>query len=234
MLMPLDRHCDGGLGATGDIFQHAAEALLTAQEYKRSNHSELPICFLFRHAIELYLKSAILILHRGLKIPYGTKPFDSSGYIKIKNEWKPINTTHSIQNLWDYFNSLVQSNAEQLSKICRTNWAEAPEGLEEAIKKIDILDQNGTFFRYQDERKPSEASMKSEWKEKPLKELEDFNSHTATPIKLLLLTDEEGNAIEAFQYHENPLDDIVNLLTETAHNLSGVHVGLRIELMDGN
>lgn len=66
---PLDNQFDDGFGLIADSFQEAAEHLEKVENKESSLHSLLPICFLYRHAIELYLKSLIVIIHRRLKIP---------------------------------------------------------------------------------------------------------------------------------------------------------------------
>ncbi|RXU06233.1 hypothetical protein B1F69_00065, partial [Pseudomonas syringae] len=70
MMLPLDRHFDSGFGAVADSFRDAADAL----EDTPTLNTHLPVSFLYRHAIELFLKSAIIILHRKLNIPYGAIP----------------------------------------------------------------------------------------------------------------------------------------------------------------
>jgi hypothetical protein len=64
MLMPLEAHFDGGLGATGDAFEEAAKKLAESAAELPSSHPHLPINFLHRHAVELYLKSMIVVMHR--------------------------------------------------------------------------------------------------------------------------------------------------------------------------
>ena len=69
MMMPLDRHYDHGFGATGDAFFEAAKTL--EKEAKPTLFLDaLPKGFLLRHALELFLKSAIVVIHRRLKLPY--------------------------------------------------------------------------------------------------------------------------------------------------------------------
>lgn len=74
LLAPLDKHYDRGFGAVANSFMEAADDL---QEDAATGatflNRHLPISFLYRHAIELFLKSGIIILHKRLRIPYGTE-----------------------------------------------------------------------------------------------------------------------------------------------------------------
>jgi hypothetical protein len=42
MFAPFDRHYDGGLGATAEAFEHAAETLSASEKQKHSSNSHLP------------------------------------------------------------------------------------------------------------------------------------------------------------------------------------------------
>lgn len=53
LLMPLDTHFDYGFGMRAEAYKDAADKLA---EECLGMHSHLPIRFLLRHAIELYLK----------------------------------------------------------------------------------------------------------------------------------------------------------------------------------
>jgi hypothetical protein len=72
LLTPLHTHVDFGFGRTGDAFKAAADKL-EAESSARSGvmHAHLPINYLRRHAVELYLKSIIVIVHTKLDLPYG-------------------------------------------------------------------------------------------------------------------------------------------------------------------
>jgi hypothetical protein len=75
VLMPLDAHYDSGFGAVAESFREAATTLRKAVP-DPAFFGHLPQSFLFRHSVELFLKSEIIILHRKLRLPYGTHPHD--------------------------------------------------------------------------------------------------------------------------------------------------------------
>ena len=90
MMLPLDRHFDSGFGAVADSFKDAADTLDSTRENTPTLNDHLPISYLYRHAIELYLKSAIIIFHRKLNIPYGDTPASGEPKILDGAKWKPM------------------------------------------------------------------------------------------------------------------------------------------------
>ena len=60
-ITPPETHFDGGLGISASDFRSAAETLKSSEV---SGSGILPICYLQRHSLELYLKSLIFILHK--------------------------------------------------------------------------------------------------------------------------------------------------------------------------
>src|SRR5690606_28344874 len=95
LFMPLDQHFDKGFGATGQAFKLAGDLVLQGPPSQVIN-VQLPACFLYRHAIELFLKSMIVTLHRGLKIPYGENDSDGPASVLSNGAWKPIHQVHSV------------------------------------------------------------------------------------------------------------------------------------------
>jgi hypothetical protein len=114
VLAPLEKHSDDGFGAVGESFKRAADVLVKTDEArKRMFWSELPIIFLLRHAIELFLKSGIIVVHRRLKLPYDTedhkttKPF----LLTCDGLWKPLFRTHDLPELYWYWKKLVSDTS---------------------------------------------------------------------------------------------------------------------------
>jgi hypothetical protein len=70
LLTGIQLHPDKGFGITADSYYKSAEHLMTNhfEFYDSTQQAEMPQNFLFRHSIELYLKSLIIIFHRELKI----------------------------------------------------------------------------------------------------------------------------------------------------------------------
>ena len=148
-LKPFSEHIDSSFGAMADSFIEAAEEL--EEKDISSSNIHLPIGFLYRHAIELYLKSIIIIIHVILEIPFG-KQLDILSVPQIyrfkKKEWVLITDEHNIGNLYSYFKHLVSSNKDAMMQIAETDWSNVPPELDNAIEKINQFDPHGTAFRY--------------------------------------------------------------------------------------
>ncbi len=230
MLMPLDQHFDGGLGATGRSFEESANLLSASSA---SKDIRLPICFLYRHAIELYLKSVIVVMHRALKVPYGSTPYDGSAHVIVDGKWLPIYRVHSVAILWSHALGLIRDSKSALEERCKTDWQAVPEELIRSIEEIELIDGSSTFFRYPDNRRPDAEQMKSMWKEKGLDSVQFGVPPEAKPTKLFLLVDQDDQISQAFEYDDDTLSEVVKLLKGTAEILSGLHFGLRVELAGG-
>lgn len=230
MLLPHEQHSDDGLGAMGDEFEEAGNALELAPD--KGTYFRITRCYLYRHAIELYLKSVVIILHRGLKIPYGKEPYHGAGYMKLNGRWHPLYRTHSLKDLWEYVREIIQASQNELEARCKTDWQDIPDELSEAIEKIDKLDRTSTFFRYPSPLEATAEITKSAWREVSMDSVDEALP-TNKPIKMMLLSDPADNVKAAFQYHDETLAEILELLKKTANDLTGFHIGLRCELMDG-
>ena len=77
-LTPPNEHLDFGFGITSETYYGSAKLL---NEQKKNIQAfqlvEMPISFLYRHSIELALKSLIIIFHKKLQIPYEKESFES-------------------------------------------------------------------------------------------------------------------------------------------------------------
>src|SRR5437879_4221108 len=84
---PLTHQFDDGFGLMGDAFNDAALRLEHSTQQEEFINSSLPIGYLYRHAIELYLKSIIIVLHRNLGIPFGPNPAIGAPLVHVGKEW---------------------------------------------------------------------------------------------------------------------------------------------------
>lgn len=228
--MPLNRHIDAGFGATGDAFHEAAETLL--KDKVNFLNSNLPINFLFRHAIELYFKSLIIVLHRRLQLPFGDKSSDGTPSICIGEKWKPIHNVHSVNDLYQYFKKLIYDNKSQIQGIAKTDWSAIPKELDGWIEQIEKYDKTSTLFRYPVTHNQADDCEKSAWKEvSPDKLAASLNTNTKT--KSFLIVDDNNNVINAYQYDDAAMEQLHDALKRTADLLSGAHCGMRVELAGG-
>ena len=105
LFTPPQTHYDFGLGFTAGNFHDAAKLL-------KKNESELldgasPICYLYRHAIELFLKSLIYILHKKYRILFAPEfSLQNPGIRSKKGEYISMSKTHDVAFLYGRFSSL--------------------------------------------------------------------------------------------------------------------------------
>ena len=232
MFMPLDSHIDGGLGAIGDAFFRSAQALEKSTSEEKFFHQDLPTNYLYRHAIELFLKSAIVIVHRALPLDYGANPAQGAPFVLVKNTWEMLKTVHSVLDLWIYTSNLLRSNPE-LIKASRTDWSTIPASLDDDLKQIDSIDPGSTYFRYPNFKSPPADRAKSDWKDASVGEVFAKMKPGSPPVKAFLLLDTDDNISSAFVNETGERSEIHERLRRAAEHLSCVPTGLRMELAGG-
>lgn len=232
MFMPLNRHIDSGFGAMGDAFREAAEKLLSDKKNDSFN-SNLPINFLLRHSIELYLKSLIIVIHRSLKLPFGDKTSIGTPSICLEGKWKPVHQVHSVNNLYKYFKKLVLDKKKQIQKIAKTDWSAIPPELDSWIEKIEKHDRISTLFRYPVTRDQEDDSDKSAWKEVSPDEFSDSLHTSEKATKSFVIVDDNHNVVSAYQYDDETMKELHEALKGAADLLSGAHCGMRVEIAGG-
>jgi len=227
---PLHFHFDGGFGAVGDAFQEAALCLESVLEENQFFNSYLPLAYLYRHAVELYLKSVIIIVHRGLELPFGPHPASAMPMIQADEEWISMGSVHSLSKLYRYFKTLMDANMNELLAATSTDWTTFPGELANWMALIETFDQRSTFFRY-----PGIGDAdKSESRESSIADISSSAGPSYEPTKAFLGFDENEEVIGIFQRDRSGLDKILTVLRDTADQLSILHFALRCELAGGN
>src|SRR5205823_9071404 len=144
MFTPLGEHYDDGFGAVADAFRDAATKLREANGDKVFQWEHLPEAYLLRHAIELYLKSGILIVHRKLRIPYGSGPYTSPQPMLLTSsgKWEPLYNTHDLVRLFWYWKKLTTENKDKLATALEVplEGMAVPEELGRWIGKVGGID----------------------------------------------------------------------------------------------
>jgi len=112
----------------------------------------MPINFLLRHSIELFLKSGIIIIHRRLEIPYGDEPPAGTPMVLDGTKWKAFQQVHSVGTLYGHWKELIEVNAAVLKSMCKFECADwnVPEKLSACIDFIEKTDTRSTYYRYPD------------------------------------------------------------------------------------
>lgn len=232
MFMPLDRHFDSGFGAVGDVFRDAAKRLQDSKNFGPLFNRRLPICYLLRHAIELFLKSAIIIIHRKYEAPECEQhtampevPLGTGGA-------RPVDRLHSVATLYHHLRSLFQRHDVSLQNIDGSpyRW---PSGTDEAIEFVERFDTCSDYFRYPLSRSTSADLLKSSMKEADIKQLAERMKSDPTSVHAFVLVDEDGNPVEAFEHENQAIEQLEENLTCVAGFLCDLHAAMRALLTGG-
>lgn len=236
ILAPLERHSDDGFGALGDAFKRAADVLVKTDEAsKRMFWSELPIIFLLRHAIELFLKSGIIVVHRKLKIAYDTENYKSAkpSLLTSSGAWKPLFKTHDLPELYWYWKKLVSENKERLTELSEHKPdMSIPNELDGWVAAVGSVDPSSEYFRYPVSKNRGSDKEKSSFKEVSLEALFP-KEESEEKVHALVVEDSDGNFVRAFKHDSATNREVEEAAWRAADMLSNFHIMLRVELMNG-
>lgn len=221
-------HYDGGLGITACNFSHAADAL---QEADNAMIDTLPICYLQRHSIELFLKSFIVILHKKYNIAYGEGFSLEKPAIKNQTKWVSLSSTHNLSDLFHYFKEVLESLTSSLPP--RTDWAIAPD-IEEKIKLVSGSDPKSTYFRYPESTTPVQDAKKSGIQAEDVNTIFAKINNSNEPVKCTFLVDENYNVIEAYNLKSSPIPNILSALNYLSEFFYNLHAAFRIMITNGH
>lgn len=161
-ITPPITHFDRGVGFSAWQFKDSAELLLNSEN---PNDIISPICYLQRHAIELYLKSIIYILHKKYSIRFGEEgnsifSLDNPAFLK-NDDWKPLKSSHDLSDLYQYLKTLLNTcRVHGLLPEIIASW-EFSDNFLSKINKINGYDPKSTYFRYPDSGSENQDRKKS-------------------------------------------------------------------------
>lgn len=224
LFKPLDTHYDQGFGAIADSFQ--ASATVLKEQYNRSSlNGHLPICYLYRHSIELFLKGSIIIVHQGLKIPYGTEPYTSDPKISINGKLRSIFNIHEINVLYKYLSNILAENKSELVNIY-FSW-EFSDDLALKIEQLDEIDLSSAYFRYPVDKKTDIYKKgKSAFKETTVKNIMNFAMQNQEPMKTMKILYTTGQGESVFVHDDSFTEEVMIILEEVADELETCHFAL--------
>jgi len=243
-LTSIDTHLDFGFGITGESYYRSAEHLYENQKnITVFQQVGMPANYLYRHSIELFLKSLIIILHNRLKITYDNEPFDTDKpKIYTGGNWKELYTCHWIDELYNYWlNELLLKHKEQLQKLApKGDWQE-----ETSVSKFFPLiagyDRDSSFFRYPVTKNSSLDPQKYSMQRIELESLDSvFGSKTKTDKKkpdskiIMLMKNDKDEIVEGFALQKNVLDNVTQALKKVSHYFYLLHIMTRVTLCNGN
>ena len=234
-LKPLALQTDLGLGATADSFYYAAQALDDNQDTKYGfgvGGGKLPILYLYRHSIELYLKSAITLIY---KISFKKSKTGNDDFPKLveNGKEKKIFNVHSIKTLFENFLIILENNRDSIDSRTGYNWFDIPEEIPILINKLEEYDSNSTMFRYPISMDKNLDYQKSTFKKCNLvkgKTPKESKSESKSKI-FLLVHNGDDEIIESYVSDNEVLSEIHEVLKELSEQLSGLHFGLKFDLI---
>ncbi|HBS88055.1 MAG: hypothetical protein A2W91_09925 [Bacteroidetes bacterium GWF2_38_335] len=239
----IELQIDKGFGITADAYFKSAEHLLNNhfENYDSTQQAEMPQNYLYRHSIELYLKSLIIIFHRKLKLDFGTVLYDSEDpEVCIEGKWIKLYKCHFIDKLYGYWlNDLLLNKIELLKEIApKGEWHET-ERITELFSLISKYDQDSSFFRYPitknnslDHKKYTMQKFKATNMKDYIKNIQKQNIPKKGTITMLLV-DENDNIVDAFKQNKNVLSDVRDALKEIAFYFHCIHIMTRKTLCGG-
>lgn len=231
-LLPLGEHFDDGLWIAAETFEAAAEKLVPEAGKRISfPHGHLPINFLYRHAIELFLKSALIVIHR-TRVEARTEPL-----VLHEGKSRPLHRIHSIASLYAGVKQLAREHAAGFAEIGASDWPAAfTADLDGWIATIDELDPGSTFFRYPRTKSPEFDATKSGFQEIDVTTLPGRLAERGEQVPgefILALKNDDDEIVRAFALTSEPLGEVREALVAAAKMLSAIVFGLHAELVDG-
>lgn len=239
-----DTHIDFGFGLLASNFYSTAD-FLWENNPDKNTIGLLPNLYLYRHSIELYLKSLIVIIHKKLKLSYkdGTVPFDSrEPFIAYEDsngneKWKRITNSHFISTLYKYFEKLVSEHEKNLNEEASKEISKIinPDN-QRIVDHIKKYDDKSTYFRYSDLSDSNQSTRESEKhynKKIRVQDLEDYINDERPSSFLIVVNQESGETVEAHKsIREMPLKELARDMRKFTEYLSGIHAMFRICLCD--
>ena len=233
LMTPLENHYDRGFGAMANSFMLAADELReTGESGPAFLNKQLPISFLFRHAIELFLKSAILILHKRLKLPFGPNGEDGEPQVQMGDKWKPMHTVHDTAPLYAYVKRLFAEHKAALAGISEMTWEFPPE-TDSFMEEISRTDSSSTFFRYPITKHGPQDHLKSTIKEGSPHDVLARMGPGLPALKAFVVLNQHDEICQAFHQDDSQAKATLETLQKAAKTLYGCHAAMRGILTGG-
>jgi hypothetical protein len=244
LMTGIELQLDKGFGVTADAYYQSAQHLSQNhfEHYESTQQAEMPQNFLFRHAIELYLKSLIIIFHKKLKLDYGSVPFNSEEpEAFVDGKWRKLYNMHYIDKLYYYWlNSLLLPNVAKLNELAPNgDWVEVKE-MTSFFPVIAKYDQDSSYFRYPITKNAFLDSDKYTMKRFNASNLNGFITEIQqeTPVFergsiTMLMIDDGDNITDAFRRSSDVLPELRNALQKVAFYFYCIHIMARVTLCDG-
>jgi len=229
LLTPIDRHFDLGFGFTGNTFRDAANSLLDNKD--EFYFGDPPISYLQRHAIELYIKSGIIILNKLDGNVVDANNDKSFPMIKVDGKEKRLFQVHSISKLFNHLKIELDRMENTLKQMSEMDWGFSDKFVS-YISVIDKNDPSSTFFRYPVTKEkgdhiksPSEPTTQEAMMEK-------MKSGKGL-VKAFVVFDENDEVVDSYELRKSMDKEISEALEYVLNDLYGFHAAMRGELTGG-
>lgn len=242
LLTGIDTHLDFGFGITGESYYDSAEYLFNNKEAIKSlQQKEMPMAFLYRHSVELYLKSLIVIFHKQLQLPYDIEPFDSKKpQILTGGKWKNLYACHWIDELYNYWlNELLLKHKAKLGKLApKGEWQEETT-ISNLFPLIASYDRDSSFFRYPITKNSTLDSKKYTMQHADVKKIQKILSSNPNTSKsqqgrvFTLIKNDKGEFVNGFAEEKSVLSDVIQALKKVSSYFNSIHTMTRCTLCDG-
>lgn len=228
LMMPLHMHIDYGFGATAEQFKESADILSASESVRNLGMS---VNYLRRHAIELYLKSLIYVLHRKFNIPFSNGGSLEKPKIKVLGKDYELEKMHDIRLLTMY--SIGQHN-KLIPCFFHLGIGEIEKDILDKINKINSIDSKSTFFRYPKTEDHIQDIRKSSVRQKSTEDLiNSMNKKNGKYVKALLLVDDDDNIVNSFDIDVDVFPDLHKNLIYLCDYFHDLHAAYRFGICNG-
>ena len=239
MLIAPEEQMDFGFGITAESYYHSANFLFDNQEHLGFHQQkEAPTNYLYRHSIELFLKSLIILFHKKLKISYQNESYESKKpIIFINGQWRPLYKCHWINGLFCYWlDDLYLKHEAKIKQMAPNGDWSVPEDVMKLFEKIKIYDTESDYFRYPITTNTHRDYEKYDMRKIDLNEKKNLfirkNEEESKKIYLLYEGKNE-EIVGGYVSKDNVLEDIKVALREVSNYLYCVHTMTRMTLFEG-
>lgn len=227
--MPLERHFDRGYGAIGDAYFEAADELAKIEANEKRLHAHLPTNYLYRHAVELYLKSMIVMVHTAFEVSINN-PTPKPPRVSLHGKSWRFDKVHTVGGLWDCLNGLMNKHKAVLQEASKTNWSEL-QNCDPWLKEIDTIDLTGTLQKYP--TSGNEAADRQKASFKPMTDELLANVLSSGGYVKAFVLEKPAGSTESYMLDASPTKGLRETLLQCVQLLSNAHFGMRCELGNG-
>lgn len=230
-LIPLHLHGDQGFGMLGSSFMEVAKLVHAQDRSERQFYSEVATAYLFRHAIELFLKSLIVIL----ELRNAPKRTVSSIRLDVSGRPVPLARTHNLEALYQRLCTLAKLGGERLSLQTLCDWGAALVEVQEDMGYLHRLDGSGTSLRYPSPILAKGGESKSLFYEMDPSEIDQLlqaGSASGKFEKLVVVEDQHGNVQSTYRMRPDFFAIELEVIERAASTFQTLHTCARATITD--